>query len=70
MATGREAAMAKTSQAQRIAVAKYDQKNTKKVTLKLNRATDTDLIELLEHTENMQGLLKEALREYMKRTEA
>lgn len=37
----------KTSEAQRRSSAKYDQKNTVMIPLKLNRITDADLIEWL-----------------------
>ena len=48
--------------------AKYDAANTVQIRLKLNRKTDADIIELLDSAENKQGLIKQLLREYIKRT--
>lgn len=47
--------------------AKYDAANTVQIRLKLNRKTDADLIALLDAAENKQGLIKQLLREYIKR---
>lgn len=58
------------SEAKKIANAKYDKKTTRFIGLKLNRNTDADILQYLEQAENLQGTIKEALREYMKRTEA
>ena len=46
---------------------KYDAANTTKVTIKLNRKTDADIIEYLEYTGNKQGAIKAAIREKMER---
>lgn len=54
----------KTSDAQKKAQARYDAQNAFRVTLKLNRKTDADLIELLENAPSKQGLIREALRAY------
>lgn len=56
----------KTSDAQKRAQARYDAQNAFRVTLKLNRKTDADLIELLENVPSKQGLIREALRAYGK----
>jgi len=55
-----------SSEAQRRASAKYDKENTYKITVKLNRSTDADLIQLLDASGNKQLTIKEALRKYMK----
>ena len=44
---------------------KYDANNTVKVTVKLNKKTDKDIVELLEASGNKQGLIKKALQEYI-----
>ena len=46
---------------------RYDKANTIKVTIKLNRKTDQDIIAYLEASGNKQGTIKEALREKMAR---
>lgn len=57
----------KTSEAQKRAVLKYDQANTKQYKLKLNLKTDADIIEYLDRLENMQGKIKELIRKEMSR---
>lgn len=42
--------------------AKYDKKNTRSYTLKLNLSTDKDIIEKLGSVDNMQGYIKEVIR--------
>lgn len=54
--------MAKTSEALRKAVAKYDKENTVFFGLKLNKKTDSDLIEKLESVANKQAYLKDLIR--------
>ena len=49
------------------AQAKYDAKNTRKFTIKLNRNTDADLINYLEAQPAIQAAIKEALREKIKK---
>lgn len=44
---------------------RYDEKNTKMIPLKLNKKTDADILEWLEHQESNQGAIKEAIREYI-----
>ena len=51
------------SEAKKTAKAKYDQRTAVYVSLKLNRNTDADIIEILEAAENKQALIKQALRE-------
>jgi len=55
-----------TSEAKKTAKAKYDQRTAVYVSLKLNRHTDADIIEILEAAENKQALIKQALREMKK----
>ena len=43
-------------------------KTAKYFSLKLNRNTDTDIIEYLNSQENIQGYLKRLIREDMKKT--
>lgn len=54
------------SKAQIRAVAKYDKNNTTQITLKLNNKTDSDILEYLQGCSNKQGVIKEAIREYIK----
>ena len=55
------------TEAQRRATKKYDQANTKQIHLKLNTKTDADIISFLEQNSNVQGLIKQLIREYMNR---
>lgn len=48
--------------AQKRAKAKYDEKNTIQVKLKLNLNTDKDVIEALEQSGNKQGYIKDLIR--------
>lgn len=57
----------KTSDAQLRAQDKYDKANTKQIKLKLNRKTDADIIAYLEQADNIQGLIKDLIRQDMKR---
>lgn len=41
---------------------RYDEKNIVRVSLKLNRKTDADLLDALNASDNKQGLIKQALR--------
>lgn len=50
------------SEAAKKASKKYDQHNTKVITLKLNKNTDADILEQLERCENRQGYIKELIR--------
>lgn len=63
-----EVVMAKVSQAQLKAQAKYDAEHTQGVYLKLNTKTDKDIIEQLNMVANRQGYIKELIRNDMKKT--
>lgn len=52
----------KTTKAQLKATAKYQKKNTRMFTLRLNLNTDMDIIEKLEQVSNKQGYIKELIR--------
>lgn len=45
---------------------KYNQKNVKQIKINLNRKTDADIIKYLEEAENVQGLIKDLIRQNMK----
>lgn len=45
----------------------YDQKNTIKVSLKLNIKTDADIIAYLDSVENKQGTIKQLIRNEISR---
>lgn len=53
--------------AQKQASQKYDKKNTRLFTIKLNYNTDADLISLLESQKNIQGFIKTVLNEWLRR---
>lgn len=55
------------SEAQKRAIRKYDAKNTIQFHLKLNKGTDAKLIEFLQASGNIQGTIKAAMEEYMKK---
>ena len=56
--------MSKTlTDAKRKAIQKYDAVNTKQYHLKLNVKTDADIIERLSCQTNVQGYLKDLIRE-------
>lgn len=42
---------------------RYDAKNAKHISLKLNRKTDADILEHLEKVDNVQGYIKSLIRE-------
>lgn len=52
----------KTSEAQRAASYKYDKHNTKRISLKLNLSTDSDILSKLESEKNVQGYIKNLIR--------
>lgn len=52
----------KTTKAQLKATAKYQKKNTRMFTLRLNLNTDMDIIEKLEQVSNKQGYIKQLIR--------
>ena len=51
-----------TTEAQKRASAKYDKANTTGVYLKLNKETDSDILEHLGKVGNKQGYIKELIR--------
>lgn len=59
--------MIKTSEAQLKAVRKYDVQNTKQLHFKLNLKTDADILDWLEKQENVQGYIKQLIRQDMKK---
>lgn len=52
----------KTSEAQRAASYRYDKNNTKRISLKLNLSTDSDILAKLESEKNVQGYIKKLIR--------
>jgi hypothetical protein len=56
-----------TTEAAKAAKARYDAKTARYISLKLNANTDRDLIEHLAKQENIQGYLKNLIREDMKK---
>lgn len=58
--------MAKTSQAQLRASAKYIKSTQRQYLLKVNKKTETELYEWMESIENRQGYLKELVLADMK----
>ena len=60
-----------TTQAQREASKRYDEKNTTSIHLKLNLKTDADILERLDQVSDIpggkQGYIKALIREDMKR---
>ena len=54
------------SEAKKAAKQRYDEKTAVYISLKLNKNTDADIIELLTAAGNKQAVIKEALRQ-MKR---
>lgn len=49
------------------AIRKYDDANTKRVSLKLNVNTDKDIFQKLDSVENKQGYIKDLIRADMAR---
>ena len=45
-----------------MATPQYDRENTRRINLKLNNKTDSDIIQCLESQENIQGYIKELIR--------
>lgn len=41
---------------------RYDKKNTKVITMKLNKGTDADILSKLEGVKNVQGYIKQLIR--------
>ena len=55
------------TEAQKRATAKYDAANTVQFKIKLNKATDADIIEHLKAKDNKQGYIKELILQDMKK---
>lgn len=51
------------TEARKRASKNYDAKNTKTYCIKLNKNTDADLIRILEGVDNVQGYIKELIRQ-------
>lgn len=51
-----------TSEAQKQANARYDDKHTIQIKMKLNKTTDADVIDRLNAAGNKQGYIKELIR--------
>ena len=45
---------------------RYDDKNTRFIGLKLNNKTDIDILEQIEKVDNIQGYIKQAIREKLR----
>ena len=56
----------KEKQARVQASMKYNKANVKQIKMNLNRKTDADIIQFLEDEPNVQGLIKQLIREHMK----
>ena len=54
-----------TTEAKKKSKARFDALNCVKFGIKLNKRTDAELIELLQSVESKQGLIRQALREYI-----
>lgn len=52
--------------AQKRATIKYEKSNIKRVVLKLNKKTDADIIDYLDQQKNVNGILKDIIREKIK----
>lgn len=59
--------MAKASDAQKRANAKYDKSNTKMMSFKFNLQTDADILDRLASVPNKQGYIKELIRQDIKK---
>ena len=55
-----------TKQARVRASIKYNEANVKQIKMNLNRKTDTDIIEHLSKQPNMQGYIKNLIRQDMR----
>ena len=54
------------TEAKRQAIKRYDAKSTRQIHLKLNLNTDADILEHLDQQENVQGYIKELIRNDMR----
>ena len=50
------------TEAQKRAKTKYDKKNCVQILMKLNRNTDSDILDKLESVDNKQGYIKSLIR--------
>lgn len=57
------------TEAQRRAIKKYNEKNTRFYGIRLNYNNDADMIEYLDRQDSVQGTIKAAVQEYMEREE-
>lgn len=55
-----------TTEANKRASKKYDQKNTKMISVKLNKKTDADIFNHLEKIDNKQSYIKALIRKEIK----
>ena len=55
------------SEANKAANARYDKKMAKYISMKLNKKTDADILEHLGKIENVQGYLKQLIRNDMEK---
>lgn len=55
------------NEAKNRAVKKWQKENATRITFRLYRNTDADIIDYLETVESKQGVMKRALREFMKK---
>lgn len=58
--------MGKTEQEKKQYIEDWQKENIRRVTVKLNRSKDADIIEKLDKQESVQGYIKEAIRAYDK----
>lgn len=57
------------TEARRRAVEKYDRANTVRLSLKLNKKTDADVLDKLEQVASKQGYIKELIRRDLHKTD-
>lgn len=50
--------------------ARYDAANAVRINIKLNRKTDADILAALEAAESKNGLIRQAIREYIRKGNA
>ena len=50
-------------------LAQYEKENIRQIRLKVNRKTEPELLEWIEKQKNIQGYIKQLIREDMKRQE-
>ena len=68
LVTGKEISdMAKATKEQIKYIDEWQKENLKRITIKLNKHTDADILEYLDGLDNRQGYLKALIREDMER---